>query len=83
MKTVFHIIIPICLVPVVQFEIPETPVSPCQRAQHSVQATLPSWRIAVGIAGGAEDFLGCFGIEICMLQSILQNAFRVQISRFA
>lgn len=67
----------------VQFEFPEIPVSPCQGAQHSMQTTLPSWRIAEGIAVGAEDFLGYFGIEICMLHSILQNALRVQISRFA
>lgn len=66
-----------------QSEFPETPVSPCQGAQHRGQATLPSWRIAVGIAVGEEDFLGYFGIEICVLQSILQNVFRVQISRFA
>lgn len=67
----------------VQFQFPETPVSPCQGVQHSLRATLPSWRIAVGIAVGAEDFLGYFGIDIYMLQSILQNVFRVQISRFA
>lgn len=67
----------------VQFEFPEIPVSPCQGVQHSVRSTLPSWRIAVGIAVGAEDFLGYFGIDIYILQSILQNVFRVQISRFA
>lgn len=67
----------------VQFEFPETPVSPCQGVQHSVRATLPGWRIAVGIAEGEEDFLGYFGIDIYIRQSILQNVFRVQISRFA
>lgn len=64
------------------FEFPEITVSLYEWVRHSVQGILPKWT-AVGIDVGAEYFLGYFGVETYILQSILQNVFKVQISRFA